>query len=74
MAIDIIGLMYDSTDPENPVAKLGWHVNADGPIAGADALEVFPETPSRVISGNPPMRCYKFDSKVHFETFMPSVE
>lgn len=72
MAIDIIGTMHDLTGPDNPVAKPGWHVNSDEPIAGADAFEVFPESPSRVFSGNPPMHCYKFDSQAHFETFMPA--
>lgn len=72
MAIDIIGTMYDTTDPDNPVAKPGWHVNTDEQIYGADAFEVFPETPFRVISGNPPMHCYKFDSQVQFESFLPA--
>ena len=70
MAIDIIGTMYDSTDPESPVAKPGWHVNSDEQIAGADAFEVFPDSPSRVFSGNPPMHCYKFDSKQHADSFL----
>lgn len=74
MAYDVIGTMYDLTGPENPVAREGWHVNADCKIDGADAFEVFPETPFRVISGNPPMHCYKFNDKAHFNSYMPEEE
>lgn len=70
MTADIIGTMYDITDPANPVAKTGWHVNTDEPIAGADVFTVHPETPRRVFSGNPPMYCYKFDSKEHADSFL----
>lgn len=70
MTPDIIGTMYDITDPDKPLAKPGWHVNTDAPIAGADAFEIFPESPSQVFSGNPPMHCYKFNSKEHADLFL----
>lgn len=71
MVYDEIGLMYDLTDPENPVAKPGWHVNVIGSIEGADEFIVTPETPSRVFAGSPAMTCYKFNDKAHFESFLP---
>jgi len=74
MAYDEIGLMYDLTAPENPVAREGWHVNVIGAIEGADEFIVTPATPSRVFAGNPPMTCYKFNSKAHFESFLEGDE
>lgn len=50
--IDVIGVLMNNTDPENPVAVPGWHVNVrtETPV---DALEPFrvdpePTTPIRV--------------------------
>lgn len=74
MAPDIIGVMYDNTDPENPVAKAGWHVNVISVINGADAFIVTPATPSRIFAGNQPMTCYKFNDKAHFESFLEGDE
>jgi len=50
--IDTIGVMYDETDPENPVALEGWHVNVlllDGEDGDALAPYSIPEpsTPLR---------------------------
>ena len=50
--IDTIGVMYDETDPENPVALEGWHVNVlllDGEDTGALEEYAIPEpsTPLR---------------------------
>lgn len=74
MAYDEIGLMYDLADPENPVAREGWHVNVIGSIEGANEFIVTPATPSRVFAGNPPMTCYKFNDKAHFESFLEGEE
>lgn len=74
MVIDEIGLVYDKTDPENPVAVDGWHVNVIGSIEGVDEFIVTPATPSRVFAGNPQMTCYKFNDKAHFNSFMPEEE
>lgn len=49
-ALSVIGTLYDMADPENPVAKAGWHVNALGTLPdGWEAYAVTPDpvTPAR---------------------------
>lgn len=68
MVIDVIGTMYDVTDPENPIAQSGWHVNTPQAVDGWDSYRVKPSTPSRVFLGVDEVYCYKFDSKEQFES------
>lgn len=50
--IDVLGVLYDNADPENPVAIPGWHVNVRL-LPGEDAaplepFKVIPTQPRRV--------------------------
>lgn len=50
--IDVLGDLFDNTDPENPVAIPGWHVNvrvlADEDCTLLEAFSVMPTNPRRV--------------------------
>lgn len=65
MNIDIIGELYDISNPESPVLIPGYHVNTDVPISGVKALDV--STPMRKFAGNNVVYCYKFSSQEEFE-------
>jgi hypothetical protein len=65
MNISVIGIMYDTTDPENPVVLDGYHVNTDEPIPGRKVLDV--KTPFRKFAGSDVVYCYKFSSQEEFE-------
>jgi hypothetical protein len=65
MNVDIIGNLYDLSNPDSPVLIPGYHVNTDTPIEGVQALDV--KTPIRKFAGNNVVYCYKFNSKEEFE-------
>lgn len=49
--IDTLGIIYDLTDPENPLPEPGWHVNVrvvDEDGTPLEPFQVFPTTPRRV--------------------------
>lgn len=46
--LSILGTLYDYTDPENPVALEGYHVNANELPDGWNSLRVFPNSPIRI--------------------------
>lgn len=49
--IDVLGVIYNNTDPENPVVIPGWHVNVrviDEDTAPLEPFVVIPVNPRRV--------------------------
>jgi hypothetical protein len=67
-----IGLIYDRTDQENPVARDGWHVDSLQRIVGAEQFLVTPSSPAHGFAGvpDPDVFRYKFDSKEQFESLL----
>lgn len=70
MVIDVIGLMYDLTDTENPVELGGYHVNSTEDVPEWAGYKVSPVTPACVFMGIDVVHCYKFANKQHFESLM----
>lgn len=71
---DVIGHVYDETDPENPILQPGWHVNSIEPIPGAEDFLVFPVQPKREFLGVNDCHRYRFESKEQFEQYFPNAE
>lgn len=67
-----IGLMFDNTDPENPIQLEGWHVNSMQLIPDADGFLVYPENPKVGVLGHPleAVHRYVFHNKEHADTFI----
>ena len=76
MDIARIGLMYDNTDPENPVVLEGWHVNTLQPIANAELFLVEVNSPSFGFLGVPQSQViyYRFDSEEQAEAMLAQPE
>lgn len=75
MDISRIGLMFDNTDPENPVALEGWHINTLQPIPNAEAFLVTVNSPSFGFLGVPQEQVlyYVFESEEQAESYLPQV-
>lgn len=50
IAVSVIGIIYDHSDTEEPVAVDGWHVNAIAPIVAwsGELLDPQPESLMRI--------------------------
>ena len=70
MVIDIIGVMYDLSNPDAPEALTGYHVNSLEDVPEWIAFKVTPVTPARVFMGVGIAHCYKFHNKDHFESLI----
>ena len=75
MDIVTIGLMFDSTGPENPVQLDGWHVNSLQLIPDADSFLVHPKNPKVGVSGHSleSVHRYVFESKEQAAEYLPAV-
>lgn len=74
MAIVQIGTIYDLTDPANPVAKPGWHVDSLQPIEGAEDYLITPATPNHFFSGVEISYRYRFDNEIQANQFIGEPE
>lgn len=74
MDISEIGLIYDMTNPENPVALDGWHVNTLQPIVDAEQYLVAPNTPKFGVLGVPNNEVYhyRFESQNQADSYLPA--
>lgn len=66
--VDIVqvGLIFDKTDPERPVALDGWHIDWLQPIPNAEAFLIAVGTPCHGFLGVPDAQVYRyrFDSEL----------
>lgn len=64
--------MFDNTNPENPVALEGWHVNTLQPIPNAEEFLVTVNSPSFGFLGVPQEQVlyYVFESKEQADSFI----
>lgn len=74
MTIVQIGLIYDTSDPENPVLLDGWHVDSLQPIKGAEAFLINPSNPKHGFAGVDFCYKYKFSSKEQAKEYLPLEE
>lgn len=72
MAYVQIGVIYDETDQENPLAIDGWHVDSLEPIEGAEAFLIDPSQPRHQFAGVEHCFKYKFDSKEQADEYLPA--
>lgn len=72
MDISEIGLIYNMTNPEEPVALEGWHVNTLQSIDGAEAFLITVNSPRHGFFGVPDENVYhyRFDSREQAHTFL----
>jgi hypothetical protein len=76
MDISEIGLIYDMTNPEEPIALEGWHVNTLQPIDGAEEFLITVNSPSHGFFGVPDNQVYhyRFESKEQAKLYIPEEE
>lgn len=74
MDIIKIGLMFDNTDPLNPIQLVGWHVNTLQPILGAEEYLIVPLNPKFGVLGVPNnlVYHYKFESQSQADSYLPT--
>lgn len=78
--LDVLGTLFDMPDLDadgkplgEPVALLGWHVNAPWPITGWDDWRVTPAKPRRVFGGGQTVH-YTFEGEAAFKAVLDGAD